>query len=175
MLIIKIDHIHTEPAQTCFACLTDVIGLPLIPRNSGLAGSENPKFCRNNDLFAVPSKGAPKQLLVCVRAVHIGGVEECNSQLKRAINCSQRFFISSAVKNPTSPCNRDRLPKQSVRHVQVFVVSYFYDSVASFTAVAKSAGNGASKFLQSPLRGWRNPIFQECNICRGKSFVRRAA
>jgi hypothetical protein len=61
------------------------------------------------------------------------------------------------------------------RRVRVFVVSYVYDSVVSFSAVAKSSGNGASKFLHSPLRGWRNPIFQACNICRGKSFARRTA
>jgi hypothetical protein len=38
--------------------------------------------------FAVSSKGAPSQLLVCVRALHIGRVEECDSELKRAINRS---------------------------------------------------------------------------------------
>jgi hypothetical protein len=75
MLIIQIDYIHTESAQTFFACLTDVIRFAADPAKfrSGRI-PENPKFCRNNDLFAVPSKGTPKQLLVCVRAVHIGAV-----------------------------------------------------------------------------------------------------
>ena len=61
------------------------------------------------------------------------------------------------------------------RRVRVFVVSFVYDSVVSFSAVAKSSGSGASKFLHSPVCGWRNPIFQACNICRGKSFARRTA
>src|SRR6266536_1819997 len=100
MLIVKIDYIHTEPAQTSFACLTDVIRFAADPAKFQCGRvPENSKLCRNNDLFMAPSKGAPKQLLVRMRAVHIGGVEECDSELQGAINCSQRFlFVSSAVK-----------------------------------------------------------------------------
>src|SRR6266480_4889528 len=177
MLVIEVDYIHTEPAQTSFTCLMDVIRFAADPAKFWPVWiPKNPELCRNNDLFAVASKGASKQLLIGVRTVHIGGVEERNSEFKRAINRSQRFFfISSAVKighsHATETDCRDDRPAAS----KFSLFHTLYDSVVSFIAVAKSSGNGASKFLHSPVLGWRNPSFQACNICRGKSFARRAA
>jgi hypothetical protein len=54
MLIIKIDHINAQSAQTFFAGFVDVIRLsanPAVVRPGGI--TPDPKFCRNDDVLTM--------------------------------------------------------------------------------------------------------------------------
>src|SRR6266536_5922688 len=56
MLVIEIDHIHAEPAQTCLACLAHVIRFAADPAViRPVRVTQNSKFCCNADLLAMSS------------------------------------------------------------------------------------------------------------------------
>src|SRR5437773_10848701 len=73
MLVVEINHIHTQPAQAAVACFADVIGLAAdaaVVRPGWV--TQNSKLCGNDRLLAMPSQCTPEQLFIRVRAVHIG-------------------------------------------------------------------------------------------------------
>src|SRR3984893_1028678 len=98
MLIIKIDNIDIEPAQTSFACPFHIIRFAVeTPELRLYRIAQDAELGCDHDLFAMPLQCAPDQLLVCVRAVDVGGVKESDPELKRAMNCSERFLIIAAA------------------------------------------------------------------------------
>src|SRR3954468_23456781 len=59
VLIVKIDAIDLEPAQTCFAALPHVIGLSVNPEKGGLARlAHDSKFGRDDNMLAMSLQGA---------------------------------------------------------------------------------------------------------------------
>ena len=56
-----------------------------------------------------PASGAADQLLVRVRPVHVGGVEQVDAELERAVDRGDRLgVVAAARRTPTSPCSRGR-------------------------------------------------------------------
>src|SRR5713101_9393580 len=100
MLVVKIDNFHVKPAQTSFACFTHVIGFPADPAKLRLFWiAQNSKLRRNHNLFATTFERAAEQFFIGMRPIHVGGVEECDAELKRAMDCRDRFLVvASAVK-----------------------------------------------------------------------------
>src|SRR5260370_41362823 len=107
MQIIEINYIDIEPAQTTFARFAHIIGLAADPAKLALIWiTQNSKFRRYDDLSATSSQCAPEQLLIGVRAIHVGRIEECDAELERAMNCGERFFLVSPpikIRHPHAP------------------------------------------------------------------------
>src|SRR6266853_2618191 len=83
MQIIEINYIDIEPAQTTFARFAHIIGLAADPAKLALVWiTQNSKFRRYDDLSATSSQCAPEQLLIGVRAIHVGRIEECDAELE---------------------------------------------------------------------------------------------
>ena len=113
MLVIKIDHVHTEPAQTCFTCFADVIRFPAdaaVMRPFRIA--YNSKFRCDDDVLAVQAERAPNQLFVGVRPVDVGNrLIERDERLQggTADRGEKSFKISEFDRLPTQPAaNVDR-------------------------------------------------------------------
>src|ERR1700719_4217638 len=98
MLIVEIDAIDLQPAQTSFARFLDVIGFAIDSAESWLLGiAQDSKLRREDDLFAMPSQRTADQLFVGVRSINVGGIEKSDAELERARNRSERFFIIAAA------------------------------------------------------------------------------
>src|SRR5262249_60755671 len=58
MLIVEIDYVNAQSAQTSFASFVDIIRLTADPAVVGPGGvTQNSKFCCNDDMFTVSSSG----------------------------------------------------------------------------------------------------------------------
>src|SRR5205807_5261899 len=94
MLIIKIDNIDIEPPQTSLARLADIIRLAADPAKLRLDWiAQDSKLRRDYDLFAMAFNRAAEQLFVRMRSVHVGGVEESDAELERAMDRCERFLV----------------------------------------------------------------------------------
>ena len=77
MLIIEIDYVDTESTQAVFACLAHIISFTANSAKLRLGRvAQNSKLCCNDDLLPMSSEGAPEQLFICVRTVHVRCVEK---------------------------------------------------------------------------------------------------
>src|SRR5438067_546630 len=98
VLIIEIDDIEIEPAQTSFASLLYIIGLAADAAKLRLGWvAQNSELGCDDDLFAMPSQRAADQLFISVRSIHVRGIEKSDAELERARNCGERFFIIAAA------------------------------------------------------------------------------
>src|SRR5438552_2021349 len=87
VLIIKIDYIDIEPAQTSFARFLQVIRLAIDAAKLLFNRvAQNSELGRDDNFFAVTFQGAADQLFVGVRTVNVGGVEKRDPELERAMN-----------------------------------------------------------------------------------------
>src|SRR6185295_303883 len=99
MLIIEIDTIDAESSKRRIASFAHVFGTAVnraFRRITGVAA--NGELRRDDHLFASCSKRLSKQLLILVRTVCIGRIEEVDAKLERAVKRSERFgFIGRSV------------------------------------------------------------------------------
>src|SRR5438128_11005344 len=76
MLIVEIDHVHTEPAQTFITGFADVIWFAAdtaVIRPFRVA--HDPKFRCNSNLLTMASECPPDELFIRVRTIHVCGIE----------------------------------------------------------------------------------------------------
>ena len=99
MLIVKIDAIDLQPAQTFFACFLHVIRFAIDADELLLHRiAQDSELRRDDDFLAMALEHAADQFLVGVRSVDIGRIEESNAQFERAIQCRDRFgFVAVAI------------------------------------------------------------------------------
>src|SRR6266446_8344494 len=100
MLVVKVDNFHAKPAQTSFACFAHVVRLPVDTAKPRLFWvAQNSKLRGNDNLFAMTFQCTAEQFFIGMWPVHVGGVEECDAQFKRPMDCRDRFLVvASAVK-----------------------------------------------------------------------------
>src|SRR6266550_3300449 len=94
MLIIEIDAINAEPAQARFACLLHVLRFAVDaakPRRIRVA--QDSELCRDDNAMAFAANTASEQLLIRVRTINVGGIEESNPKVDCAIDGGKRFRI----------------------------------------------------------------------------------
>src|SRR6266498_5093241 len=99
MLIVEVDRIHVESAETPLDRVLDIVrpatdatpgGIFRVPQDAELRREEN--------LVTFAFDGPPNELLVGIRSVHVGCVEEVDTQLQCSMNCGRRFHVvTSAV------------------------------------------------------------------------------
>src|SRR5207244_13541133 len=98
VLIIEIDDIEIEPAQTSFASLLYIIGLAADAAKLRFGWvAQNSELGCDDDLFAMPSQRSADQLFVGVLSVDVGGIDTGHAELARARNRSERCFIIAAA------------------------------------------------------------------------------
>jgi hypothetical protein len=91
MLIIKIDHIDTKPAQASFARLLYIVRFAADSAKLRFRRiAQNSKLCRDHDMLAMAAQRPPHELFIGVRAVDVGRVEKINPEVERAMNRGER-------------------------------------------------------------------------------------
>src|SRR5204863_6270540 len=94
MLVVKIDAINAEPAQTRFARLLYVVRFAVNSAKSRrIRVTQDSKLCRDNNAMAFAANSASDQLLIRVRTINVGGIEESNPKVDCAIDGGERFRI----------------------------------------------------------------------------------
>src|SRR5437764_12232443 len=100
MLVVKIDAINAEPAQTRCARLLYVLWFAVNPAKSRrLRVTQDSKLCRDNSAMAFAANSASDQFLIRVRTINVGGIEKSNPQVDCAIDGGERFrIVAVAIK-----------------------------------------------------------------------------
>src|SRR6266566_9213149 len=79
MLIIEIDAIHTEPAQARFARLLHILRFAVdAAKPWRIRVAQDSELCRDDNTMAFAANAASEQLLIRVRTINVGGIEESN-------------------------------------------------------------------------------------------------
>src|SRR5438067_11302274 len=100
MLVVKIDAINAEPAQTRFARLLYVLWFAVNPAKSRrLRVTQDSKLCRDNSAMAFAANSASHQFLIRVRTINVGGMEKSNPSIYSAIDAGDRLrTVAAAIK-----------------------------------------------------------------------------
>ena len=125
VLVVEVDRLDAEPlAATPRRPSGRTRRLPLIPRYSPCAAAHVPELRRDHDLVAAAGDRLADELLVRDRAVHVGRVEEGDSELERALDRRDRLaLVGGRRRTRTSPCSRARAPRPRAPAFPSFRVS----------------------------------------------------
>src|SRR3954454_13182774 len=94
MLIIEIDRLDAEPAQTSFARFADIVGFAAHASTGWVVRiADDAEFRGEHDLIATVLDRATDELLVRERSVHVGGVEMRDAEFDGAVNGGDRFVV----------------------------------------------------------------------------------
>src|SRR5436305_4857303 len=94
MLIIAIDAINAEPAQARFACLPYVLRFAVnAAKTWRIRVAQDSELRRDDNAMAFAANSASEQLLIGVRTINVGGIEEGNPKVDCAIDSGERFHI----------------------------------------------------------------------------------
>src|SRR5947208_8298447 len=94
MLIIEIDAVNAEPAQARFACLLHVLGFAVnAAKTWRIRVAQDSELRRDDNSMAFAANSASEQLLIGVRTINVGGIEEGNPKVDCAIDSGERFHI----------------------------------------------------------------------------------
>ena len=99
VLVVEVDRLDAEPLQARLAATAARSpGLPLTPRDIGSSGSRTmPNLVASTTWSRRPRIALADQLLVGERAVHVGGVEESDAELERAVDGRDRLGVVAAA------------------------------------------------------------------------------
>src|SRR5918992_244563 len=106
MLIVQIDVVDAQPRQRGVARGADVLGATAHPEVLAIRPTHVAELGGEDYALALAPYRPPHEDFVRVRAVHVGGVEESDAQLERAVDGCDRFLIiASSVKlgHPHAP------------------------------------------------------------------------
>src|SRR5205085_8739239 len=100
MLVIEVDAIKTEPAQTRFARLLHVLRFAANSAKTRRVWiAQDSELRRDDNAMAFAANSASEQLLIRVRTINVGGIEESNSKVDRAVDRGERFrIVAVAIK-----------------------------------------------------------------------------
>ena len=92
VLVVEVDVVDAEALQDASHAARTYSGLPLIPRASRVRRlAHDAELRREHDLVAPARERAADELLVRERPVHVGGVEEVDAELERAMDRRDRL------------------------------------------------------------------------------------
>jgi hypothetical protein len=99
VLVVEIDVVHAEAAQRALARAVHVLGAAVDPAAARVFGiADDPELGGQDHLVAPLCDGAPDQLLVGVRPVHVRCVQQGDPEVEGELNRGQRFgLVSLAV------------------------------------------------------------------------------
>ena len=99
MLVVEVDVIGRQAFERALTRAPDVLGASIDAPIAGvLSVDREPELGCDLELVPAPGDGTPHELLVRIGAVDLGGVEEADSKLERAIDRLQaRRLITAAV------------------------------------------------------------------------------
>ena len=86
VLVVQIDVIDAETLERCLAASAHVLGAPVDASRLGIGAPHDPELGREHDLVPSARDRLAHELLVGVRPVHVGGVEEVDAQIERAVD-----------------------------------------------------------------------------------------
>jgi hypothetical protein len=100
MLVIKIDRLHAQPAQTRLARTADVIRFSIHAPHPGIRPvADDAEFCGQENIAPFAFDRAPNQFFVRMRPVYVGGIQKVDAEFERQMNRRDRFVVvASAVK-----------------------------------------------------------------------------
>src|SRR5438270_10926578 len=100
MLVVKIDAINAEPAQTRFARLLYVLWFAAnAAKSRRIRVTQDSKLCRDNNAMALAANSASDQFLIRVRTIDVRGIEKSNPKVDCAIDGGEGFrIVAVAIK-----------------------------------------------------------------------------
>ena len=100
VLIIEIDAIYIEPAETRVARLFHVLRFAVDSAEAWCARiPQDAEFRRDDDAMPFAADAASEQLFVGVGSVNVGSIEKSDPELDRAFDRSKRFrIVAIAIK-----------------------------------------------------------------------------
>jgi hypothetical protein len=94
VLVVEVDVVQAETLQRALAGPLDVLGAAVDAAALSIVGvADDPELRREHDLIAAIGDRAPDEALVGVRAVDVGGVEEVDAELERAVDDGDRLVV----------------------------------------------------------------------------------
>ena len=100
MLIVQVDHADTEPRERTFTRRPDVLRPAVDAAILGARPAHDAELGRELDHVPVAPDRTADQLLIGVRAVHVGRVEESHAEIDGAMNRRDRFgvgFVAAGI------------------------------------------------------------------------------
>ena len=113
VLVVEVDVVDAEPLQRGVAGGADVLR-PAVDADPGAVGAALvAELGGQLDLVAAAGDRLADQLLVGERAVHVGGVEEGDAEVERAVDGRDALrLVGGCRRTPTCPCSRGRAPRR---------------------------------------------------------------
>src|SRR5881398_2239538 len=93
VLVVEVDRLEAEALQAPVARGAHVLRAPVDGAHPRVVAAHDAELGGDDDLLAPAAEGAPDQLLVGVRAVHVGGVEEGDAEVERAVDGGDRLVV----------------------------------------------------------------------------------
>jgi hypothetical protein len=92
VLVVEVDVIDAEPAERAVDRAAHVLGAA-VGRPVHLIVVGDPELRRDHELVALAGDRLADELLVGAAAVHLGGVQEIDAELERAVDRRRRLFL----------------------------------------------------------------------------------
>ena len=86
VLLVEVDGLDAEAAQARLTRLAHVLGAAVDARRAAVGVGHEPELGREHDLVAAVADGAAHELLVVPGAVDVGGVEQVDAEVERAVD-----------------------------------------------------------------------------------------
>src|SRR2546422_459018 len=96
VLVVEVDVVDSEPPQRSVARLAHVFRLAAHAEEGPVLAADVPELGRDHHLVAAAANRLSHEFLVAEGAVHIGGVEEVDPQLDRAVDGRDRLLVVAA-------------------------------------------------------------------------------
>src|SRR5437867_669370 len=93
VLVVEVDRLDAEALQAPVACGAHVLRPPVDGAHPRVVAAHDAELGGDDDLVAPAADPAPDELLVGVGAVHVGGVEEVDAEVERAVDGRDRFAV----------------------------------------------------------------------------------
>ena len=97
MLVVEVDHVDAEPREARLARLPNVLRPAVDALERAVRVAHVAELRRDDDALAPPADRATDQLLVAAAAVHVGGVEERDADVERAVDRRDRLGLVAAA------------------------------------------------------------------------------
>jgi hypothetical protein len=97
MLVIKIDRFNAEAAQGPFAGLAHILGATVHAKKRAVLAPHIAEFGGEHDAIAAVPDSVPDEFLVPADPIHVGGVEEGDSELNRTMDRRDRLRLIAAA------------------------------------------------------------------------------
>jgi hypothetical protein len=98
VLVVEVDRVDAEPLERAFDGGAHVLGAAVDAALEWIVRvADEAEFRRDDELLALALDRLSDELLVGVRAVHVGGVEEVHPELERAMDRGDGFSLVALI------------------------------------------------------------------------------